>query len=470
MPSVTVPYEPNEKQALFHSAGEEEVVYGGAKGGGKSCALVMEALAYALDYPGAIIYLFRETYDDLEANLIAEMKAKWPEELYDYKETPHLAKIINGSKVFFRYVRNYEDAKKYQGRSIDFIGVDELTKHEEKSIQELLSCLRSPKGFPARFRATCNPGGIGHAWVKRRYIQGTDYGKRVALDPVTGVNRLKFVPAQVYDNVILMKNDPAYVKRLENLPEDKKKAFLYGDWDVFEGQYFKEWDRYKHVIEPFQPPDYWKRWRSIDWGYNDPCAVYWHTADEDGHYYTYRELYINETHASDVAKRIVEMSVYVDEHGNESPEQIEYTVASPDMWQKRGNSSTLVKAEEMIGENIAETFLKNGVPVIRADNARIIGWDRMREYLKDAPDGMPYWRITENCRNLTRTLPEMIYDDKKVEDVADGLEDHPPESCRYFLMSRPFKTSRKQQNESIIQQHKNKLAKKLKNSNMRRVL
>ena len=209
----------------------------------------MDALAYALENKGAQIYLFRETYDDLEANIIREWQEKVPSELYTYNASNHIAKVNGGSTVSFRYIRNIDDAFKYQGRSMDYIGVDELTKHLYKAIQILLSCLRSPKGFKPLFRGTCNPGGEGHLWVKQRYIEPTKYGKQMIVDQITG-NRIAFIPAQVYDNTVLMENDPAYVRRLENLPEDERKAYLFGDWNVFAGQYFKEWRYDKHVIEP----------------------------------------------------------------------------------------------------------------------------------------------------------------------------------------------------------------------------
>jgi phage terminase large subunit len=467
MTVITVPYSPNKKQSIFHSSAEQEVVYGGAKGGGKSCALMMEALAYGLEYAGARLYLFRETFDDLEANLINEMKEKWPKELYSYNESKHIATLLNGTRVFFRYIRNKQDADRYQGRSMDFVGVDELTKYDYDWIRILLSCLRSPKGFPPLFRGTCNPGGRGHGWVKERYIEATGYGEKVIDDPDTE-NKMKFIPAQVYDNDVLMANDPAYVKRLENLPEDEKKAFLYGDWDIFAGQYFTSFRRDKHVVEPFNIPTYWRRYRSIDWGFNDHCAIYWHAADTDGREYTYRELYINETLATEVAKQIIEKSVMIDEDGNEVPEKIEYTVASPDMWQKRGHQ-VVGKNGEMIGKSIADYFLDEGVPLIKADNSRVVGWTVMKEKMADLPDGKPRWQIFSTCSNLTRTIPLMIRDDKNVEDIADGLEDHPCESVRYYHMSRPRPSKTPEKPHNVIQQHKQTLIKKL-NRNRKRFL
>ena len=449
--TVDIDYQPNAKQELFHESEATEVIYGGAKGGGKSCALSMEALAYGMDNPGCKVYLFRETYDDLEANLISEMKEKWPKQLYTYNDSKHIATLYNGSRIFYRYIRNKQDAEGYQGRSMDFIGVDELTKHDEDWIQILLSCLRSPKGFPVKFVGTCNPGGRGHGWVKEKYIERTEYGEKMTVCEISG-NTQQFIPAKVYDNVVLMDNDPGYVKRLENLPEDERKAFLHGDWDIFAGQYFTTFRRNKHVIEPFELPDHWRRYRSIDWGFNDHCAVYWHCTDSDGHTYTYRELYIRETLASDVAKEIVRLS---------EGEKIEYTVASVDMWQKRG-IAVRNKAGEMVGQSIAEDFLLNGVPLVQADNARVIGWSRMNEELADSPDGEPWWMIFSNCKNLIRTLPLMIRDDKKVEDVADKLEDHACESVRYYFMSRPARSKDKEKPKTLIQKHKDKLKKQAK--------
>ena len=453
--NITIDYNPNPKQVKFHTSEAEETLYGGAKGGGKSCALVMEALAYGLEHAGATMYLFRETYDDLEANLIAEMKAKWDENLYSYNESKHIATLVNGTKVFFRYIRNWQDANKYQGRSIDWIAVDELTKHEEKSIQVLLSCLRSPKGYPPRFRGTCNPNGIGFGWVKKNYIERTNYGDKIVTDEISG-NRVEFIPATVYDNTVLMQNDPSYVKRLENLPEDERRAFLHGDWDSLQGQYFTRWNRKKHVIEPFAIPKHWKKYRSIDWGYSDHCAVYWHTVDSEGRAYTYRELYINETLASDVADMITELS---------KGERIEYTVASPDMWQTRG--AGIAKDGEVIGQSIAETFLKHGVPLLRADNSRVIGWQRMNEEMADQADGLPNWQIFKNCENLIRTLPYLVRCQRKPEDIGDRQEDHAAESCRYFHMSRPIKSRPDEVEMSRIEQHKKKLIKQIRQSRSR---
>lgn len=420
MPDITVDYEPNDKQSIFHGCTAEEVVYGGAKGGGKSCALVMEALVYGMEHAGATIYLFRETYDDLEANLITEWKEKVPEELYTYHESKHIATLVNGSTVRFRYVKSYQDAKRYQGRSFDFVGVDELTKHEEKSIQELLSCMRSPKGFPTRFRATCNPGGIGHAWVKRRYIEATERGERQTVDPVSG-NTIAFIPAKVYDNKQIMDNDPAYVRRLENLPEDKRKAYLHGDWDSFEGQAFEEWREDIHIVQPFQIPSTWRRVRAIDYGRSAPFCCLWGALDQDDNLFIYKEAYKPGLDATDQAKLVIEMSL---------GEDIYDTILDSACW-----------IPNQHGESIADTYSDNGLYCTQASKNRLNGKDRVHKWLKVLPGigGGEYsrLRIFKTCKDLIRTLPALPLDDVNIEDVDTDAEDHAYDALRYLVMSLP---------------------------------
>lgn len=423
--NITVPYTPNAKQSLFHECDADEVVYGGAKGGGKSCALVMECLAYGLENAGAEMYIFRETYDDLEANIIREWKEKVPKELYSYHESKHVATLINGTMVKFRYIRNFADAEGYQGRSMDWIGVDELTKHEKRSIQVLLSCLRSPKGFKPTFRGTCNPGGIGHVWVKEDYIEATGYGEHPTVDPVTS-NKRVFIPAKVYDNVVLMKNDPNYVKRLENLPEKERKAFLDGDWDIFEGQYFGEFKRHIHVVEPFVIPDHWQRFRFLDYGL-DMLAAYWAAIDTQGNAFVYKEVYESDLIISEAAKRIKEVT----------NENIKMTYAPPDLWNRRQDT----------GKSATDLFRENGVMLIKANNERVQGWLNLKEWLKpyetrDEQTGETVTtariKLFSNVTNLIRTLPQLQRDEKDPNDVANEPHEltHGPDALRYFCSMR----------------------------------
>lgn len=419
--TIAVAYQPNARQAVFHRCGADEAVYGGARGGGKSCALVMEALAYGLEHPGAIIYLFRETYDDLEANLIREWLDKVPEALYQYKSGNHTAKMVNGSEVFFRYCTGEEDAAGYQGRSIDFIGIDELTKHTQRTIQLLLACLRSPKGFKPKFRGTCNPGGIGHSWVKDRYVAGTHKGEREYIDESCG-SSIAFIPALVYDNEVLMKMDPKYVRRLENLPEKEKKAFLYGDWDIFEGQYFSEWNYEMHVCRPFEIPREWRRYVALDYGF-DMLACCWAAFDPRGRGVVYRELYRPNLIVSEAAAEIRRLT----------HESITQYLSPPDLRGRQKDS----------GKSILELFAEGGIYLTVVEADRISGWYNLREWLAPvtAPDGGEESRlqIFSCCENLIRCLPQLQMDKQNPNDCATEPHEitHAPDALRYLLSGRP---------------------------------
>lgn len=428
---LTVDYAPSEKQCVFHRCGAAEVVYGGAKGGGKSCALVMECLAYCLENAGATAYLFRESYDDLEANLIQEWKSKVPKELYNYSETKHIAKLINGSRVLFRYIRNEADAEGYIGRSMDFIGIDELTRHTKKAVQVLLSCLRSPKGFKPKFKGTCNPGGIGHTWVKERYIDRTAHGDKTYEDEETG-NKIAFIPALVYDNYVIMQNDPAYVRRLENLPEKEKKAFLYGDWDIFEGQYFSEFNRDVHVIKPFVMPAHWRRYAAMDYGL-DMLACYWIAVDEQGRAYVYKELYQSGLIVSDAAQEIK----------NKTNETMTAYFAPPDLWNRHSDT----------GKSTAEWFAESGIYLSQTSNDRVQGWYALHEWLKPFGDEqgktIAHLRIFNNCANLIRTLPALQFDEKNPNDCAREPHEitHAPDAIRAFVAGRPLPSAVEQEED-----------------------
>lgn len=439
MNNIVIPYTPSEKQNLFHASAADETFYGGAKGGGKSTALVADTLAYALEFPGAECYLFRETYDDLEANLIAEWKRRVPEQLYTYNESKHTAKLKNKSVVKFRYIRNKQDAEHYQGRSMDYIGVDELTKFEEPWIQELLSCLRSAKGFPPTFKATGNPGGIGHKWVKQKYITRTNYGKQSYTDEETG-NLISFIPSTVYDNPAIMQNDPKYVRRLENLPEDKKKAFLYGDWGTYTGQGFPEWNPSIHVVDDFVVPSYWRKWRCCDNGYTDPFYWGWLTVSPDGIVYLYREYTRDyedkKVIYSDQAARVAEMSQYqhYDENGNvvTEVEKYDFTVAGVDAWNQHHRDQT--------GKCLIDYYEEGGVTgFIKAVTDRKLRKDTYHEYLKpiEVPNGIKEqmlngnpkklyakFQVFKSCKKFIEYMPELVEDEDDPDKIADCQWDH----------------------------------------------
>ena len=419
--------DPNPKQVAFFNAKGRHIGYGGARGGGKSWAVRTLCVILAGTYPGLKILLLRRTLPELYENHVRPLM-EILNGVAEYNEGKKLFKFPNGSIIKLGYCDAEKDVYQYQGQEYDVVCLEEATHFTESQRDFLTTCNRSIRSdFKPVMYYTCNPGGVGHAWVKRLFIDREYRGKEKPEDYV-------FIPASVFDNHVLMRNNPEYVDTLANLPEDLRKAHLEGDWNVLAGQYFKEWRQNRHVVEPFQIPENWRRFRSMDWGFNDPCAVLWYAVAPDGRVYVYRELTTQEMLARDVARKVLELS---------AGESIAYTTASPDAWQKRG-------LQDIDGESIAETFAVNGVPLIRADNSRIIGWQRVHEYLADMPDGRPKVQIFSTCTDLIKTLPLMIHDERNVEDVADGLPDHWAESLRYGLMSRPTAEREKPEKKKYV--------------------
>ena len=417
-----LPGTPNPKQEQFFLADARHIAYGGARGGGKSWAMRRKFVLLAFRYAGLRLLLLRRTLPELTENHVLPLK-KELSGVVQYHATQRAFLFPNGSRIKLGYCDREADVFQYQGQEYDVIGLEEATQFTETQMQFLTTCNRSVRSdFSPRMYYTCNPGGVGHAWVKRLFIDRDYRNSERAADYV-------FIPARVTDNPILLRTNPQYLETLENLPEHLRKAFLDGNWDVLEGQFFQEFNRDRHVVSPTRLPMEWKRFRAMDWGYNDPCCVLWFAVAPEGKLYVYRELYLRKTLSSEIAKRVKTLS---------EGERIAYTVASPDAWQQRG-----LKGAE--GESIAEVFSRNGVPLLAADNARVPGWQRVREALADAADGTPELLIFENCRNLIRTLPLLTYDAHDCEDVSDGCEDHAPEALRYGLMSRPRPAAREAQ-------------------------
>ena len=405
---------PNPKQEAFFLAEAKHIAYGGARGGGKSWAMRRKFVLLAFRYAGLKLLLLRRTLPELNENHVLPLQ----KELHgavEYQSTQRAFLFPNGSRIKLGYCDREADVFQYQGQEYDVIGLEEATHFTESQMQFLTTCSRSVRDdFSPRMYYTCNPGGVGHAWVKRLFIDRDYRNSERSEDYV-------FIPARVTDNPVLLERNPQYLETLKNLPETLRKAYLDGNWDVLEGQYFQEFDRSIHVVKPTELPREWKRFRAMDWGYNDPCCVLWFAIAPEGKLFVYRELYLRRTLSSEIAKRVRTLS---------ENERIAYTVASPDAWQQRG-----LKGAE--GTCIAEVFAKNGVPLLPADNARIPGWQRVRENLARGADGTPNLRIFETCRNLIRTLPALTYDAHDLEDVSDTCEDHAPEALRYGLMSRP---------------------------------
>lgn len=410
--------EPYPKQIRFFNSTKRYIAYGGARGGGKSWAARTKALLLALNYPGIQIILLRRTLDELRENHVLPLQMLL-QGVAKYKEQSKEFVFPNGSRIRLGYCKAESDVLQYQGQAYDVIFLEEATQFTEFQKDTLTESNRSSgmmkEKFTPRMYFTCNPGGVGHQWVKRLFID-KEYRNKENPD------NYDFIPSTVYDNEFIMNNNPEYVENLENLPEMRKRAMLYGDWDAFEGQYFNEWNRDIHVIKPFEIPSNWRRFISLDYGM-DMTAAYWWAVDTQGFCYVYRELHEPNLILSEAAKRIKALSA----------EPYEYVVASPDIWNRRQET----------GESGYE-IMRNYLDYMRpANDARIPGWRTMREYLNPIPDQYgtetPRLRIFENCIMACKNIPLLQYDEKRIEDAASSPHEitHACESIRYGIMSRP---------------------------------
>ena len=407
-----------EKQEQFINSEAFETFFGGAAGGGKSYGQLVDALLYALKYPKSKQIIFRRTFPDLEKSLIRVSLEFYPREAASYNSSKHIWTFKNGSIIDFGYIDSENDVYQYQSAEYDVIRFDELTHFTEYMYTYMISRCRGANPYPKHIKSSGNPGGVGHAWVKARFI---DIGTPNQIHEITLENGKKttiiFIPSLVQDNMFLLDNDPDYVSRLELLPEKERQALLYGDWDIFDGQFFTEFDRKIHVVTPFEIPKDWRIYRARDYGL-DMCATLWIAMDYHMNCYAYKELYEPDLIVSEAAREINEMT----------NEKIQIDYAPPDLWNR--NKDT--------GKSTADIFAENGQFLTKADNNRVTGWLAVHEWLKIYKDeqGQPNskLKIFSNCVNLIRTLPALQHDEKNPNDVAVEPHEltHIPDALRYF--------------------------------------
>lgn len=296
----------NERQKLFFKARRRFIGYGGARGGGKTWSVRMKAMLLASRYAGINILIIRRTYPELLQNHILPLQSEL-NGIARWNDNQKRFVFPNGSNIWFGYCSAERDVLRYQGQEYDIIFIDEATQLTEYQFQTFKGCLRGVSGYPKRMYLTCNPGGVGHAWVKRLFIDRLYHGDERADD-------YEFIQAKVTDNPVLMEKDPEYIHMLESLPYELREAWLNGSWDVFAGQYFSEWDRDVHVVAPFEPPAWWRRYVTIDYGL-DMLAAYLIAVDEHDMAYAVREVYQGRDLGegaeglivSEAAKRILDM-------------------------------------------------------------------------------------------------------------------------------------------------------------------
>ncbi|MBQ7357418.1 MAG: terminase family protein [Clostridia bacterium] len=456
-----VVWRPQKRQADFMRRLEDEALYGGAAGGGKSDCALAEALRQVSipHYRGLIL---RKTCPQL-SELVDRSHEIYLPFCRDavYKDTKHVWIFPSGAKIYFGSLAHEKDKYNYQGKRFDFIDFDELTQFTFDEYSYLFSRNR-PNGAGTRcyIRAQANPGGIGHGWVKERFITPappmTTIWENVRITTPDGSEIIKkksriFVPSTVFDNKILLENDPDYLMRLASLPEKERAALLYGDWDSFSGQVFTEWrnnpDGYfgrvnTHVIPPFRIPSDWKIIRGFDWGYSRPFSVGWYAEDRDGRLYRVRELYgctgtPNEGVRWDAGRIAREIRRIESEDINLCGRSIR-GVADPAIYQKNG------------GESIGEIMEKQFVYWDKADNSRIAGKQQVHNRHCFDDGGRPNLYVFSTCKNFIRTFPCLVYDTTDVEDVDTSGEDHIYDELRYVCMERPIRRAARADVSAIV--------------------
>ena len=422
---------PSEKQQLFLSDTHKYVAFGGARGGGKSWAVRVKAILLCLEYPGIRVTVVRRTYPELRQNHIGPLCAVLGD-LAQYSESKKTIFFRNNSVIIFCGLRYVSDLTKIQGLETDVLFIDEATQFPEEMYSRLSAVVRGVGNYPKRIYLTCNPGGVGHGWVKRLFID------RVYKDGENPED-YSFIRSLVTDNKALCKSDPGYVKKLEALPTKLKKAWLYGDWDIFDGQFFEEFaDRSEgyltrtgtHVIEPFEIPQQWLIYRSFDFGYSKPFSCDWWAVDYDGRAYLILQLYgctePNEGVRWTPDKIFYEIAKTEASHRWLRGKQI-IGVADPSIW------------DASRGEAIIESADRHRVFFQPGDNKRIAGWMQCHYRLAFDEEEKPMVYFFNTCKHAIRTLPLLCYSQNSPEDLDTTQEDHFADSFRYFCMARPIK-------------------------------
>lgn len=490
-----VAWKPNKgPQTRFLASPAFIVLYGGARGGGKSEALLADVcrqvdpraiaprvrqLHPELDEAEVMrrarrsarryrAVIFRRTYKELE-DLMDRAKEKIPQWFPGAKwdETKKLFRFPSGAIVRFRYLRHKNDWRQYRGWEITYLGYEEATHFDEDAFTKVLPSCRTSDPYLVKYvRLTTNPGGVGHAWIRAKFVDAAPWGQIYWRDGLSW----QFIPARVYDNPALLDADPDYVRILESLPEAERRAMLEGDWDAFEGQFFA-FNRAYHIVTwaqlaaeagmPLKPdgtcdiPEHWPIFMSMDWGYGAPFSIGWWTVDQHGRAFRLREWYgcKRDRHGNPMPNEGLRMTdeaiargildrearwewTQLDAAGRPLRSRVKMRVADPAMFNRRAISATIQ------GPPLSEEYARHGVALLAGDNSRVPGWQQLHQRLQlfqlDADRESAAILILEECKDWIRTVPSLPRDEKDIEDVDSDAEDHAADETRYFLMARPW--------------------------------
>lgn len=419
------------RQADMINSDCDDLLYGGAAGGGKSAGLLLFGLKRRLENPKSTGILFRRTYPELEKSLIRKSFEIYPLFGARYNESKHRWTFPNDSVEEFGFCEKEADVYRYQSAEYDDIGFDEASHFTEFQITYLTTrCRSSNSAIKPLIRLASNPGNVGHAYLKARYIDPSVVNKKW-FDPETR-RWLTFIPAKLVDNPALSESDPGYTFRLKELrkvSEDKYLSLAEGRWDVFEGAFFAGFDPrpgFKYVLSQSRKPDtYTRKIIAMDWGYAEPCCVLWFEITPIGRIFIFRELYTTQKSPKELGNLIIEMTP-ADELAT-----TEFLCAPPELWGKKSE----VEGGGETYEKLISEGLGGKLTMIKANNARKPGWTKVREFFAMANDGFPWVQISPDCIHLRRTLPGLIHDNNDPEDLNDSGEDHAADAMRYGLVA-----------------------------------
>lgn len=462
---------PSAKQKLFLTDKHRYVAYGGARGGGKSWGVQRKAALLCLKWAGIKVLIVRRTYAELLNNHINVM-IPMLHGIAKYNRSDKMFTFFNTSTIKFGYCATDADLGQYQGSEYDVIFIDEACLLSEYQIKQITACNRGVNDFPKRIYYTLNPGGQSHGYFKRLFVDRKFNGDE---DP----NDYSFIQSLVTDNKALMESQPDYIKQLKNLPPKLREAWLYGRWDIFEGMFFEDfrtevdiskaeelnmtpeemlkYHRYTHVIEPFNPSEEWTYYRSYDFGYGKPFSCCWWAVDYEGIAYQIEEFYgctatPNEGVKWSPDKQFRQIKEIEDSHPYLKGRYID-GVADPSIW------------DGSRGESVYESALRNGIDFNKGVNDRISGWMQMHYRFQFDEKGKARMYIFKNCKNTIRTLPLLMYDEHKPEDLDTSQEDHIADAMRYFCMARPIKPIEKETGREIMSDPLNLFSKNMTKPN-----
>ena len=429
--AIWTPHKGQQTLALSINESVYEILYGGARGGGKSDAGIVWLLKGVND-PNYIGLCIRRNYSDLR-NWLDRAK-----QLYTTATctgNPAVFQFPSGAKIYTGHLSQENSFEVYQGWNISRLLIEELGQiPNEESYLKLVSSVRSTTNIKPQVFTTANPGGAGHQWIKKRWKIGQKKPNVAFKDEISKRKRI-YIPATIDDNPTLKNSDPEYVRFLESLPEPMRSAWRYGDWDVFAGQYFKEFDPRIHCISEEKAKsmgygeEYNNRYIGIDWGYSAPFGAVWIEVTPQNKVFCYKELYGTEKHPMEWAELINKMT----------PESITMSLGDPSMWTRNpmswNNPSTQMYSDRSIANALIGDVARPLVPNLQpANNDRVNGWRNIAQLMHYDDKIKPnFYIIQGSCPNLLRTIPDMICDEKKPEDIDTTLEDHICDALRYAL-------------------------------------